>query len=50
MPEANDFIRLIRERRNDDAFYDGLCDRPWGCRDFTIEDPDGNALTFSQQL
>jgi len=23
-------------------------DEPWGCRDFTIEDPDGNYVTFSQ--
>ena len=30
--------------------YDGLGDRPWGCRDFTIEDPDGNGFTFSQQM
>ena len=29
--------------------YDGLGDRPWGCRDFSIEDPDGNSWTFSQQ-
>ena len=25
-------------------------DRDWGCRDFTIEDPDGNEITFSQVL
>lgn len=25
-------------------------DRPWGNRDFTIADPDGNQLTFSQRL
>jgi uncharacterized glyoxalase superfamily protein PhnB len=25
-----------------------LADRPWGHRDFTILDPDGNALWFSQ--
>lgn len=30
--------------------YDGLDNRPWGCRDFTICDPDGNRVTFSQQL
>ena len=30
--------------------YDGLGDRPWGCRDFTIQDADGNSVTFSQQL
>lgn len=30
--------------------YDGLGDRPWGCRDFSVEDPDGNGITFSQQL
>lgn len=32
------------------VLYDGLGDRPWGCRDFSIEDPDGNEFTFSQQL
>ena len=35
---------------NLNVVYDGLGDRPWGCRDFTIEDPDGNGITFSQQL
>lgn len=25
-------------------------DREWGCRDFSIEDPDGNIITFSQTL
>ena len=30
--------------------YDGLGDRPWGCRDFSIEDPFGNRLTFGQQM
>ena len=35
---------------NLNVLYDGLGDRPWGCRDFTIEDPDGNGFTFSQQL
>ncbi len=29
--------------------YD-IGDRDWGCRDFTIEDPDGNEITFSQVL
>ena len=33
-----------------EILYDGLGDRPWGCRDFTLRDPDGNQLTFSQEL
>lgn len=42
-----------------DALYEEACgrnipmkfplqDEPWGYRDFTIEDPDGNFVTFSQ--
>lgn len=27
-----------------------LGDRPWGHRDFTIEDFDGNQITFSQKI
>jgi len=27
-----------------------LEDRPWACRDFEVEDPDGNVLCFSELL
>lgn len=27
-----------------------LADRPWGNRDFTIEDADGDPITFSQKI
>ena len=27
-----------------------LQDEPWGCRDFTVIDPDGNMITFSEFL
>ena len=40
----------IAEKLQLKVLYDGLGDRPWGCRDFTVEDPDGNSFTFSQQL
>jgi uncharacterized glyoxalase superfamily protein PhnB len=29
---------------------DPLADRPWGQREFTVEDPGGNWLTFWQRL
>lgn len=27
-----------------------LQDEPWGTRDFTVLDPDGNAVTFAEVL
>lgn len=27
-----------------------LADQPWACRDFTVEDPDGYLLCFSQTI
>ena len=32
-----------------EPFHD-LMDEPWGCRDFTLADPDGNLITFSEPL
>lgn len=50
MVDDVDQLYAIAVRLNLKVLYDGLGERPWGCRDFTIEDPDGNGLTFSQQL
>jgi catechol 2,3-dioxygenase-like lactoylglutathione lyase family enzyme len=33
-----------------EILFDGLGDRDWGCRDFTLRDPYGNMITFSQYL
>lgn len=32
------------------ALMKALTDRPWGTRDFYVQDPDGYVLGFSQQL
>ena len=48
---VDDVDALYRELGNRDLrlLYE-IGDRDWGCRDFTVEDPDGNEITFSQLI
>ena len=40
----------LAERLTDLRFKSPLTDEPWGSREFSIEDPDGNELRFSCPL
>jgi uncharacterized glyoxalase superfamily protein PhnB len=45
--EAEDLDALYAALEGSDArIVDPLADRPWGQAEFTVEDPDGNWLTF----
>jgi uncharacterized glyoxalase superfamily protein PhnB len=47
--EAADLDALhVRVRSSDARVVDPLADRPWGQREFTVEDPEGNWITFWQ--
>ena len=47
--ESDDVDRLHGRIAADGArILDPLADRPWGQREFTVEDPEGNWLTFWQ--
>lgn len=49
--EADDLDALWRRVREHGApVVDELAARPWGQTEFTVEDPDGNWLTFWQSL
>jgi uncharacterized glyoxalase superfamily protein PhnB len=47
--EAADLDALhVRVRSGQARIIDPLAERPWGQREFTVEDPEGNWLTFWQ--
>jgi uncharacterized glyoxalase superfamily protein PhnB len=47
--EAADLDALhVRIRSADAQIVDPLAERPWGQREFTVEDPEGNWITFWQ--
>ena len=47
--ESDDLDRLHNRIAAEGArILDPLADRPWGQREFTVEDPEGNWLTFWQ--
>lgn len=50
MVEDVDPLFALANSLNLEVLFDGLGNRPWGCRDFTIQDPDGNIVTFSQWM
>ena len=43
-------MEIAELHKNGVKVVHALGDRPWGNRDFTIADPDGNEITFSEPL
>ena len=48
---VDDVTALLEELRDRGATLDyGLCDQPYGVREFAIQDPDGQTIGFGQVL